>query len=327
MRSTFLEEKRCAECGVLKRKNEYTAGQWKRADEKRICKECVARHVEDGAPWQCSVCSCWREPGQFPTKHQRAQCSFYRVCLTCKEQKKCDLCERDLEENQFSKPQWTRTRSGQRVCTACQKLQHGQWTCAVCATPVVCTHTSQVGGKPGQADKTDARSVIYAYAYSVRANEQTPGCSDAAARSRRLRLQRSCERCVQKFRRRTQRSAGSPTSRQQQQKDQPQQKNPKKNASTDTRKRLDASKVQRRSGRSTSARTATRRRTAAFALARFRSQGIAASSFVFDMATSCVRSPMLAPAVARRSSQRKRREEYRANTRSLMEKHAQQLSG
>ena len=171
------------------------------------------------------------------------------------------------------------------------------------------------------------RSVIYAYTYSVRANEQTPGCSDAAARSRRLRLQRSCERCVQKFRRRTQRSAGSPTSRQQQQKDQPQQKNPKKNASTDTRKRLDASKVQRRSGRSTSARTATRRRTAAFALARFRSQGIAASSFVFDMATSCVRSPMLAPAVARRSSQRKRREEYRANTRSLMEKHAQQLSG
>ena len=196
---------------------------------------------------------------------------------------------------------------------------------AVCATPVVCTHTSQVGGKPGQADKTDARSVIYAYTYSVRANKQTPGCSDAAARSRRLRLQRSCERCVQKFRRRTQRSAGSPTSRQQQQKDQPQQKNPKKNASTDTRKRLDASKVQRRSGRSTSARTATRRRTAAFALARFRSQGIAASSFVFDMATSCVRSPMLAPAVARRSSQRKRREEYRANTRSLMEKHAQQL--
>ena len=25
-----------AECGVLKRKNEYTAGQWKRADEKRV---------------------------------------------------------------------------------------------------------------------------------------------------------------------------------------------------------------------------------------------------------------------------------------------------
>eukprot|EP00434_Breviolum_minutum_P013600 symbB.v1.2.011989.t1/scaffold818.1/size162012/8 len=99
LRSTFLEEKRCAECGVLKRKNEHTAGQWKRADEKRICKECVARRVEDGAPWQCSVCSC------FPTKHQRAQ---------CKEQKKCDLCERDLEENQFSKSQWTRTRLQRR---------------------------------------------------------------------------------------------------------------------------------------------------------------------------------------------------------------------
>ena len=35
LRSTFLEEKRCAECGVLKRKNEYTAGQWKIARTKK----------------------------------------------------------------------------------------------------------------------------------------------------------------------------------------------------------------------------------------------------------------------------------------------------
>ena len=145
LRAKYLEEKPCAECGVRKRKDEYTVGQWKRAEDKRICKECVARHVEDGAPWQCSVCSCWREPALFPAKHQRAQCQFYRVCLTCKEQKKCDLCERLLEEKEFSKPQWKpqwkRTRSGQRVCAACQK--RGQWTCFVCGARRLPTHFSR----------------------------------------------------------------------------------------------------------------------------------------------------------------------------------------
>ena len=141
LRAKFLEEKPCAECGVRKRKNEYTAGQWKRDESKRICKECVARHAEDGQPWQCSVCSCWRGPAHFAAKHQKAQCTFYRVCMTCKEQKKCDLCDRLLEEKEFSKGQWLRTQRGQRVCTACQK--RGQWTCSVCKTRRLQTHFSQ----------------------------------------------------------------------------------------------------------------------------------------------------------------------------------------
>ena len=140
LRAKYLEEKRCAECGVGKRKSEFTAGQWKRDETKRICKERVARHVEEGVPWQCSVCTCWREPAQFPAKHQRASCQFYRVCLTCKEHKKCDLCERRLEEKEFSKPQWKRTRSGQRVCSACQT--HGHWTCSVCKTRRLHAHFS-----------------------------------------------------------------------------------------------------------------------------------------------------------------------------------------
>ena len=101
----------------------------------------------------------------------------------------------------------------------------------------------------------------------------------------------------------------------------------KKDASTDTCRCSDCSKVRRRSGTSMSVRIATRKRTAAFALAKFRSQGIAASSFVFEMGTSYVRSPMLAPAVARWSSRRKRPEDYRSNTRSLMGKLVQQPCG
>ena len=88
------------------------------------------------------MCSCWRGPDQFLAKHQRAQCAFYRVCVTCKEQKKCDLCHRLLEEKEFSKGQWTRTQSGrQRVCAACQK--HGQWRCSVCNTRRLQTYFSR----------------------------------------------------------------------------------------------------------------------------------------------------------------------------------------
>ena len=78
---------------------------------------------------------------------------------------------------------------------------------------------------------------------------------------------------------------------------------------------------------STKARTAKRKRIASFARERFTSQGTAASSFVFEMATWYVRSPTLVPAVARRCSQRRRLEDYESNTRSLMGKLVQQPSG
>ena len=159
LRATYLEEKPCAECAVRKRNNEYTVGQWKRNDDRRICKECVARHVENGEPWQCSVCCCWRGPAQFPAKHQKPQCAFYRVCLTCKEQKKCDLCERLLEEKEFSRPQWQRKQARQRICTACQK--RGKWACYVCKTRRLRTHFSRWEKSDGP-DETGDRSVIYA---------------------------------------------------------------------------------------------------------------------------------------------------------------------
>ena len=145
LRAKYVEEKPCAECSVQKRKNEYTVGQWKRNDDKRICKECIARHVDNGQPWQCSMCCCWRSPAQFPAKHQKASCAFYRVCLTCKETKACGLCGKHLEEKNFSKGQWRRTRGGQRVCRACQRK--GQWTCAVCGRRVLQTHFSLWAGK------------------------------------------------------------------------------------------------------------------------------------------------------------------------------------
>ena len=86
------------------------------------------------------MCCCWRSPAQFPAKHQKASCAFYRVCLTCKETKTCGLCGKHLQEKNFSKAQWQRTRNKARMCTACQ--QHGNWTCSVCKTRRLLSHFS-----------------------------------------------------------------------------------------------------------------------------------------------------------------------------------------
>ena len=66
---------------------------------------------------------------------------------------------------------------------------------------------------------------------------------------------------------------------------------------------------------------------AAFAQETSKSQGIVASSFALEMVSWCVRSPTLAPAVARRSGQRRRLDGYGSNTGSLMGNRARQPSG
>ena len=85
--------------------------------------------------------------------------------------------------------------------------------------------------------------------------------------------------------------------------------------------------VGRPNGRSTNALIAKQKLTAAFGLEMSTPLGIVASSFVFEMASWHVRLPMLAPAVARKSAQRRPLEEYESNTRSLMGKCVQQLFG
>ena len=139
LRATYLEEKPCAECSVRKRKNEYTVGQWKRNDDRRICKECVARHVENGQPWGNALCVA---AGGGPRSSQRStknRAAHFTECAW-HAKKACGLCGKHLEEKDFSKAQWQRTRNKARVCTACQR--HGNWTCSVCKTRRLLTHFS-----------------------------------------------------------------------------------------------------------------------------------------------------------------------------------------
>ena len=195
---------------------------------------------------------------------------------------------------------------------------------ALFANDGCCKHTFHFG-EESTRDTTVDSNVTCAYTWSMPNNERTPGCNADAARSPRKRLQRFCKRCVRKFSEQTWRSASDPRTLHREELERAQIM--KQKASTETSRCSDRGKARRRNRMSTNARTAKRKRIASLARERFMSQGTAASSFVFEMATWYVRSPMLVPAVARRCIQRRRLEDYESNTRSLMGKLVQQPSG
>ena len=100
-----------------------------------------------------------------------------------------------------------------------------------------------------------------------------------------------------------------------------------RSAGKDMRRCSNHRKATRSNGRSTNALIAKKKYIAAFAQETSKSQGIVASSFALEMVSWCVRSPTLAPAVARRSGQRRRLDGYGSNTGSLMGNRARQPSG
>eukprot|EP00438_Fugacium_kawagutii_P023485 Skav201494 [mRNA] locus=scaffold1154:7077:8669:+ [translate_table: standard] len=129
----YCEERPCANCHERKNSDAYTFGQWKRDDSSRVCRECSRRHAAEGCPWQCHICKGWYPETQFPAKHQRRQCSFYRVCLTCEDTKPCSRCGQKKPENAFGPLAWRARHADRRVCKACANKVRGQWACATCA--------------------------------------------------------------------------------------------------------------------------------------------------------------------------------------------------
>ena len=67
IRPEYVIEKPCSECREQTGPRGYTAGQWKRDDASRVCKECVGRHEQSGHPWQCCMCKCWQPTAAFRT--------------------------------------------------------------------------------------------------------------------------------------------------------------------------------------------------------------------------------------------------------------------
>ena len=79
IREQYVVEKACSECRERKEPRGYTAGQWKRDDASRVCKECVGRHEANGHPWQCCVCKCWQPTAAFHEKWQGSRATLQRV--------------------------------------------------------------------------------------------------------------------------------------------------------------------------------------------------------------------------------------------------------
>ena len=151
-----------------------------------------------------------------------------------------------------------------------------------------------------------------------------PGCDEDVARSPRRRWQKFCRLCVRKFKKQKQRDGRRLRSVQSVQEE---KGRPRKHAGKDMRRCSNHSKATRSNGRSTNALIAKKKYMVAFAQETSKSQGIVASSFALEMVSWCVRSPTLAPAVARRSGQRRRLDGYGSNTGSLMGNRARQPSG
>ena len=92
---------------------------------------------------------------QRSTKNRNVR--FTGCAWHVKNRKKCDLCERLLEEKEFSRPQWQRKQARQRICTACQKS--GKWTCYVCKTRRLRTHFSRWEKKKRRSGRERATEV------------------------------------------------------------------------------------------------------------------------------------------------------------------------
>ena len=131
IRKAHIEEKPCSECFERKGTKAYTAGQWKRGDRDRICKECVWRHAQAGCPWQCSVCRKWAPEDAFAGKAQTNPIrSFSRICATCRQRKTCYRCRKCLPEEAFNKSAWKTRNADRRICKACMHKHH--LTCESC---------------------------------------------------------------------------------------------------------------------------------------------------------------------------------------------------
>ena len=110
----YCEERPCSTCGERRQSCAFTAGQWKRDDKDRVCRECTQHYAEAGTPWQCNVCKQWHVEEHFPPKHRQRQCSFYRVCLTCETKKPCFACKVCKPESDFGPAAWKARNADRR---------------------------------------------------------------------------------------------------------------------------------------------------------------------------------------------------------------------
>ena len=125
-------EEECKECNESKPASAFTASRWKRADQSMVCRECIARHVSTGMPWQCMACAAWKEEAAFAEEYASPKCTFYRVCNACDKTHMCGGCQTRKPKTCFSAGAWMKARGGVRMSLDCSSEVRGFRTCSVC---------------------------------------------------------------------------------------------------------------------------------------------------------------------------------------------------
>ena len=128
----YCEERTCGACAERKPANAFTAGQWKRSDAERVCRECAKTYADAGTPWQCNVCKRWNAETNFQEQHWHRQCSFYRVCLTCETKRPCVRCGLAKPEADFAAAAWKARNAARRCCRTCAAKLRNHWACSHC---------------------------------------------------------------------------------------------------------------------------------------------------------------------------------------------------
>ena len=122
-------------CGTnVKYKHEFPLQQWTRKDKCRHCQRCVIQKEEAGTPLECSNCKLWKVNEAFPETQRHKNCINTRVCLSCKERRRCrGKCQALKTQEEFSTGEWEHAlwpSSSRGFCTKC--MTHGNWTCRQC---------------------------------------------------------------------------------------------------------------------------------------------------------------------------------------------------
>ena len=170
----YCEERACSTCAERKPSTAFTAGQWKRDDKDRVCRECTKHYADAGTPWQCNVCKLWHAEDNFPAKHRQRQCSFFRVCLTCEVKKPCFKCGVVKAESDFGAAAWKARNADRRCCRECATKLRGCWQCRQCVERKPRTEfTAWQQGREYTQDGTQVCNACTAFAFVCRLAHRT----------------------------------------------------------------------------------------------------------------------------------------------------------
>ena len=87
-----MPSKRCPGCNFVKYKHDYPISEWKHNDKRGNCSKCLARHREEGNPFECNACCRWLPAEAFLAQQCYVQSTHKRVCLECMETRECKSC-------------------------------------------------------------------------------------------------------------------------------------------------------------------------------------------------------------------------------------------